>query len=92
MEIDISDRSRHSKRPHQNQGVLMRSLFELETNANDFYCTVALPKTGRLFFYGFHWFVEQMIDCEFEGVAGYGENEIQYANKKMKNGRKLYSL
>jgi len=34
-----------------------------------------------------------MVDCEFEGVAGYGENEraTRDANKKMKDDRKLSS-
>ncbi len=32
-----------------------------------------------------------MVDCEFKGVAGYVENEQQDVNKKMKDGRKLYS-
>ena len=33
-----------------------------------------------------------MVGCEFEGVAGYGKNEQQDANKKMRDGRKLSSL
>ncbi len=34
-----------------------------------------------------------MVDCEFEGVAGTTRtNEQKDANKKMKDGRKLYSL
>ena len=55
MEIDISDRSRHTKRPHQkrphqNALVLMRSFFEVETNAIAFiarYC-LTLDVQSRL--------------------------------------------
>ena len=34
-----------------------------------------------------------MVDCEFEGVAGYVENErATRCQQEMKDGRKLYSL